>query len=526
MAKRHSLNEVERQPARRPKPVVRQTIQPEPEKQKQKKRKKPKKEKKKMKLWKKIVIGLVITGICAGGGYWGYYNYIKYPPLAKQDVENSPLGAIKRFNQYLQARDWESLDKEIKQQSYLSWETEYANGDEDILKFMDNVIGTLSIETKQVKGLDIYGNPKIDPKTEEYVYVDSLLDKKGDTATVNHIDYNAINFDTKEIQAYLKANNLKLGDPDYTNKVIPIFCRYMNNLNWRDIPLTTTDHAPITKGNKLTVEEEAYYDDLLFASEDFLKLLDRFDKAVNNGKEPVTEAWEKWNKLKDKDKKKTEEPVKMNQELMIGRRWCGAHYLQTGYKNEKGELEVIMPQRGDGTLEKPATINTSILTYVLSKDKKGKEIATPIRVELVKLLTGDECLKDLADHDSRNRGLDESSQTRYASLAFKVTNLSKNKLTIKDNSSLADQSGNLSGRTGTVYGLTTSATLNKGESAIIESWVSSTELDRKYLIWGADFNKKSPNIYFGVFKGEYEDEKAIKNTNNSDKDKNKDDKTV
>lgn len=467
----------------------------EPENPEQGKKKKKKKKGK----GKAIFITLLVLAI-GGGGFWGYYNYVAYPPMEERDEENAPLGAIRRLQGYITDKNWTTLDKEIGSESYLGQEESYANSDEQVLTFMNNVIGKVKLQPKKEKAIDIYGNPKIDPKTKDVVYVDSLVNKKDETITITHVDYKKIQFDTKEIQAYLKSKNVTVGQADYTNAVVPVFCEYMNNLKWDDIPLKETEHKPVIKGNKITAEEDASIDDLLFASEDFHDMLRRFDMAVNGGKEPVTQDWAKWSKLDKAKKEKEKEPTKYRSGYVMSRKWCGANYLQNTFVNELGEKQKVMAQSGDGSIERPASLGTSILTYVIKKQDK-KDIAIPIRVELVSVLTGDECLADLAQKDSRNRGLNESSQTKYSSLKFKVTNLSKEKLTIKDNSSLADKEGNLSGRTGTMYGLKTQVTLNPGQSGEIDSWVASTELNRKYLIWGADFNKRSPIKYFGVFRG-------------------------
>lgn len=473
-------------------PVLQEQFEPEEE---------PKKEKKKNGKGKAILITVLVL-VLGCGGFWGYYHYVAYPPMQERDEENSPLGAIRRMQGYITDKDWTALDKEIGSTSYLGQEESYANGDEQVLTFLNNILSKVKLQPKKEKAMNIYNKPLIDPKTKDVVYVDSLVKKEDETITISHVDYTKIQFDTKEMQAYLKSKNITVGQADYANSVVPVFCEYINNLKWDDIPLKETEHKPIIKNNKITVEEDASIDDLLFASPEFQDMLTRFDIAVNGGKEPVTEDWAKWNKSDKKEK----EPTKYREGYVMSRKWCGANYLQNTYVNELGEQQKVLAQSGDGSIERPASIGTSILTYVISKQDK-KDVALPIRVELVSVLTGEECLTDLAQKDSRNRGLNESSQTKYSSLKFKVTNLSKDKLTIKDNSSLADKEGNLSGRTGTMYGLKTQVTLNPGQSGEIDSWVASTELDRKYLIWGADFNKRSPIKYFKVFRAQDTEEK-------------------
>lgn len=496
----------ERQERQEPRPRPDRQEQPRPERLDRKNRpEQPSRSKeeevspKKKGRWKKPALVVLVLSILGGGGF-GVYRYVLNPPMQERDEEKAPISAVRRMSKYLAEKDWDGLKKEINADSYLGLEYTYANGNESIQAFLDNVIGKTELIPKKEQAVDIYGKPMINKETGDAVLVDSLVKGKKDTITVRHVDYSQITFNTNEVLGYLKSQNVEVGSPDYKNQVIPVFCDYLNSLNWGDIPMKDTEHHPETSKNKLTSAEDTYLDDLLFASEEFNDMLNRFDIAVNNGKEPVTAQWAKWNKLDAKRKKKTKEPVKYNERRRIGRTWCGAHYLQTGYTNEKGEKEVINAQSGDGTVERPATMGTSILTYVLGKDG-NKEVANPIRVELTDVKTEEDCQQALAEKDNRNRGLNEDSQTKYAYLTFKVTNISNKNLNIKDNSSLADKSGNLSGRTGRMYGLVNNVTLKPNESATIESWVSSTELDRKYLIWGANFNRKAPAVYFKVFFG-------------------------
>ena len=48
-------------------------------------------------------------------------------------------------------------------------------------------------------------------------------------------------------------------------------------------------------------------------------------------------------------------------------------------------------------------------------------------------------------------------------------------------------------------------TLEPDEAGIIETWGSSTELNTKYLIWGSDFSREEPVVWFRVLAGNVDD---------------------
>lgn len=185
--------------------------------------------------------------------------------------------------------------------------------------------------------------------------------------------------------------------------------------------------------------------------------------------------------------------------------WIGSWFLQEGIVEEgkKFDKDVapILPPVGDGSKESPAGMNTSVKTVQLDKGKKGKEVENPIRVELMQIATDQEALDFYQSKDSRNRGFTLNSQVKYMAMRFKVTNLSKKEITIRDNSSLSDDQINLTDRTGKVYGLDRSIKLKPGESGVIESWAGSPTLDGSYLIWGADFNRQHEVVWFRALAG-------------------------
>lgn len=196
--------------------------------------------------------------------------------------------------------------------------------------------------------------------------------------------------------------------------------------------------------------------------------------------------------------------------------WVGAWWLQKGIV-EEGEkfdetVEPIVPPKGDGTMEAPAGQNTSVLTTFTKeieetkgkgkkKKKVKKKVDIPIRVELLSTSTDGDAIDFYQKKDKRNRGFTTNSQVKYMTMRFKVTNLSSDEEVIKDNSTLSDDQINLTDRTGNVYGLQREVKLKPGESGVIESWAGSPTLDKSYMIWGADFDRKKDPVWFRVLAG-------------------------
>ena len=80
--------------------------------------------------------------------------------------------------------------------------------------------------------------------------------------------------------------------------------------------------------------------------------------------------------------------------------------------------------------------------------------------------------------------------------------MSNKKLTIKDNSTLCDRNANITSRTGKLYSIKSSITLEPDKSGRIESWSRSTELNKQYLIWGKDFDRRLSPVWFRVLAGD------------------------
>lgn len=235
---------------------------------------------------------------------------------------------------------------------------------------------------------------------------------------------------------------------------------------------------------------------------------DKDGQETPDGSEGITDSSDKTEEPAEEDSQDDvfpaeEEMPAVGNYSFISPYWIGAWFLQEGIVDEgkKFEKDVspIFPPIGDGSKKSPAGLNTSVLTVQLDKEKKGKKtkvVENPIRVELMQVSTGQDAFDFYQSKDSRNRGFTLDSQVKYMSMRLKVTNLSKKEITIRDNTSLSDDQINLTDRTGQVFGLAGSVKLKPGESGVIESWAGSPTLERSYLIWGADYNRKHDVVWF------------------------------
>ena len=274
-------------------------------------------------------------------------------------------------------------------------------------------------------------------------------------------------------------------------------------------PSMETVDIPDPDNNKRTVEarrvsaeEDARLDDVIFGGKDFLRAQTRFSMIALGG-EPSKE-WTAYITASPDDEP-TPRPGVGNYRF-IQCTWVGAHELQVGIVEEAAKFDMnvqpVIAPVGDGSKENPAGKNTSVLTnqYVTGAD--GKVTANPIRVELVSFYRDQDAFNFFQSKDTRNRGFTTASQVKYAGLQFKVTNLSNTKLTIGDNSSMADGNLNLTKSTGSMFGLVQSVTLNPGETGIVDAWVASPNLDNMYIIWGKDFKRGIDPVWFRVLSAE------------------------
>lgn len=502
-----------------------------------------------------VFMGIAFSAVVGLAGYGTYMNVVKYPKEITVSEKNTGLYALRCF-----ADSVSTLDS-VGEDSYLHQEISYANGNEKKVEFYKKMASTVEYAPFSIEGVNVYGNTLIN-RNDDVVYSKSSVGV-GEPVITSYIDYSRVMVDKNIISILMNEADLKVGDVDYPNKLVDVFCDYMINLNREDIPIKRVKRVPymVKDGDtyKVTKEEDMYLDRVLFSSKELYDLMDRF-AAVASTVGVNNPAWEEWNKLSDEEKANTKQPSRSLNEIpttkefrewdklttvqkskkempdkydwkkMMDKMWCGTFYLQNEYTtiDKDGNIirKKISAEVGDGSLENPAGLNTDVVTsiFVRETNEEGKSVTNeyPIKVRLTDYGVSEEAIEWFEDQDERNRGLDVTSEVQYVYYTFDVTNMSNKELTVYDNSSLADKNANITSRTGVMYGVTDKVKLKPDETATIESWSRSTELNKRYMLWGADFARRAEPVWFRVLAGNIDDpseEKGVTlNTTRHDED--------
>ena len=444
-----------------------------------------------------LLVGAIIF---VGVGSW-YTKHVRFPEEEEVDYKSTGIAALKDFEDNVHSFS-------LPETYYLYKETVFANSDKSKTAFLNKIAGTVSYKPDTVNAKNIYGNDLIDRKTMLPATRDSFVE-----------DYTKISFKTEKLDELITDYGLTKDDVNYANTVVNLFCDYISTEV--TLPIKSERRAPNIKKEKggyaVTEEEDKYLDIQLFSSKEFRDCEELFTKTIGEklaGEEfGVSEEWSTWDKLAKMEKDNVLEPMKYGK-LTMSVSWCGAYYLENEYysSDDKGKKvkEQVRPQLGDGSFESPASISTPVITAVLQTDKDGKTIEKPIKVELVDFGVSEDALVWFQSKDQQNRGYNLETEVQYCYCVFKVTNLSDTELVVTDNSSLSDKNVNLSIKTGTIFGLTSELKLKPDETGYIDSWGRSTELNKKYLIWGSDFARRKDPVWFRVLAGDLEDKSEDK----------------
>lgn len=486
-----------------------------------------------------ILTGIIVSGVLCAGVCQFYTNQIRFPSVMEIDTTKTGSYCLSNWQLAVNGVDDSLADMIGEQSSFLSQELLYANKDEDKIKFIKKIASTVKYIPEQVVAIDKYGNKMVD-RSGNLVYIDSNV-VSGDVVPLTLVDYSKIELNEDSIKQLMKDNNLKVGDVDYSNKLVKVFCQYINSIDVLPTRVIS-EYVPNIVVNSdgsysPTKDEDIAIDKLLFSSNEFFDFCDRFSEVAGSSKvgnpkwvkwrkasakkrakykEPPkfinsmqpTKEWQKWNKLKGKQKSEQEEPQKYDKKLLMSKIWCGTYYLQNEYsevdENGKKVLIRISAMVGDGTFKDPAGLNTDILTDDFT-EVKGKQVKQPIKVRMTEFGASKKAIDWFEGKDERNRGIDIKSEVQYCYYVFEVTNMSNRKMVVYDNSSLCDKNANLSSRTGVMYGLQDKVVLNPDETGVIETWGMSTELNKQYVIWGKDFDRRIDPVWFRVLQGDIDD---------------------
>lgn len=469
------------------------------------------------KIFSACVVGFLSSCVIAVLVVGTYNRFIRFPEEQQlTDKTKTGIHCLEEYTASLKTMDSTGED------SYIHKEIEYANGNEERIAFYKKVLGTISYTPLSVKGTNVYGNGLVDDESN-LRYSKSWVDID-EPVLMGYVDYNSIPLDKDKIATMLQESGLVHEDVDYHNKLVDVFCKYINSLE--ELPIRVLKRVPNIEGNlstgyKVTSKEDEFIDKLLFSSNDFYRLLDKFSTICSavgtdssTGYIEPTEEWLEWNSTPLVDRVSVEEPGRYNWKDVVSKDWCGTYYLQneiqstdTSGKKVKGNKTAEV---GEGTFENPAGLNTDVVTSMFSVDGDGNEVEYPIRVKLTDFGVSTEAIKWLEAQDPRNRGKDVSSELQYCFLEFEVTNLSDKDLIIYDNSALCDKNANITSRTGEMFGMVYEVRLKPDESGTIKTWCRSTELNKQYVIWGRDFKRRADPIWFRFLAGDIDDESENK----------------
>ena len=447
-----------------------------------------------------LVVGAGVSSALAGAGVVFYKTQVLYPSALTVKEENTGRYALNTYQKYLNDYATKGLESTTGSK-YLSSEGKLQNGNEARIGFIKSVLSTVKYGPLKTNKLNKYGsNYYIFGSKNKTVEEESLVNF-GEEVKVSYIDYSRLKFDARVVNDMITEAGIKQTDKDFVDKITDLFATYISN-NVDKLPIKTeTRVVPLDKsgnGFKVNSEEDEYLDKLLFSSKDFYDALDRFSLLAQQGSEVESKEHKEWSARGTEERANFTEPYKWEKYRFIGRSWVGFYNI---LKETKQDADSYVFPKGGGTLEDPADLNTPILTSVIVKGEDGKDKEIPIKVSLLKVSYGSDAIKDIMKADIRNRGLDPNSSTKYIYTKWRVENLSSESVRVESNSALADKEGNVSAKTGVMYGLGDYADLGPYQNTELEDWYSSTELTEKYLVWGRDFDKRVPLVWFRALRG-------------------------
>lgn len=211
------------------------------------------------------------------------------------------------------------------------------------------------------------------------------------------------------------------------------------------------------------------------------------------------EDYLKWATLDQAVKVATPQPAQtinkpLPEQAVIKFTWTGSDYLLNKYVDEKGKHKVIHPRWGTGSFDKPAAIGTPIDVKMLDDSGNPHDV----RITLTKIYTEGKAIDYATDFDVRNRGFDNSATNKLAVIEFEVKNLENQDNTLNTSFTLSDANGNEIPRNGTMYSFMTKAKFKPQQTITMQDWFYTSDINKLYLTWSKNFNKKYPIVWFRV----------------------------
>ena len=487
---------------------------------------------------RKATRSIIIKTVCAttivfASGYGVFYYLGVYsPPPIQVEYELSGKKPLDAFENSLHGFKLDDLAKQtVAKKSWIQEEIDYANGNELRNKFIETVLNNLEFQYPNIQAVNKRG--LMYDKAGNPVMVESDM-LNGEKLIVKHIDYNAIattfQSESDEILKLVATKGYKSTDYLYKDEMIDCMLEYIFSM--KELPTKTDEievklvNKPIKSTNKrgkeistdnYVLQDDVELDRLLFSSDEFHRMCDSFAMVISGWKPNIVQQeqdnpeYAKYQRgIADgtisADSKAPDKKIMVNvvqgdsfpSEEIVPYTWLGSNYLQNEYDIENP----VLPQDGDGTFDRPAGLDT----YVVSKaiDNEGK--AHDILLTLTKFLTEQDAIDYLATFDEQNRGISNSANVKMLCAEFSVKNLDSVPITITEDMSLCDRNAQYSSKTGNIYGLTETITLQPNETKTIQSWFSSTDLNKRYMVWGRSFGRQYPVTWFNVLASVKEDD--------------------
>ena len=456
-------------------------------------------------------IGFVVAFLLFMGlGYLVLYKQFLYPAQEVINWDSTRVNAVEvGINKFRKM--------EYPKQSNLK---EFNKSKEDALGFLNKVSSLLEVEIPQVDALNKYGQVFKNP-SEEGIKVNSRL-SDGQKLKITVPDYTKIKPSKSEIK---KLMDFGSDDELYGLKLEGIFLKYLNNL--KDIPTKVVDFTPEyqQKDNGFILNEKSIDNlvNLFYETDDFKGLMKRFaEVSIYGDPNPDLKYWKK--KYKDNTAIKPEETIGANTVRCEWLYWNSlknkaeltepAKKLTYFYMNHQFLINTS-GEVGNGSYDFKASFGVPVRTYF--EDSEG--LKTPVQVTLLDSYEGEDAIKFLERIDTRNRGLQSSSKLDFYVLKYKLDNLSTNGVINPkgiEGFAMSDKQGNLSARTGRMFGLNEMSkegyVLNAGESGELVFWTAIPDLNNKELAWGTSFKNKEDILWFNKFKAGYEKPKKESKT--------------